>query len=824
MIQLGCEVDLTKLNFITMQLVHGKTLRELLPRNGFPLDKFFEIAVPLTDAVAAAHEQDITHRDLKPDNMIVSDKGQVTVLDFGLAKTRGGPDRAKSDLPTEPRTREGVIVGTVDYMSPEQAEGKQVDHRTDIFSVGIILYEMVTGQRPFQGDTSTAVLSSILKDTPRAVTDVNPALPALLERNIRRCLAKDPSRRYQTALDIRNELEELRQDVQSGDILGAARSRRVEAERRPRSGWLGAGIVAALLVIAWMGGVFRSSLEETVGSPVPRLTNPAQVTSAVGREDQPSWSPDGRAIAYHSDQSGNWDIWISQVDGGQPLNRTADHEGTDQYPSCSPDGAQIAFESDRGGGGIFVMPVFAGPPYRVSQPGTVARGRPQWSADGSELAYEVREDDRSFAEMTSLATSESRRVELPGVRTKRPHLSWSPSGRFFAYIDADEPINQSNELRIFRVGDASSVALTGADTYDLAPSWSGDERTLYFPSNRGGTRDLWRQPLGEKAEVDGDAQPVTVGLEVLSAAFSPDGTKLACSKGRMVANVWRAPTLPDRLATWADTEQLTFDRAHVSGVDVTPDGERLTFSTDRSGSIDVWILTLRNGELRQLTVDAGIEALPSWSPDGSEVAFFSNRAGTRDVWVKKVDGGPAQQITSHESEDYFPAWTPDGDSIAFGSTRGGGLTIWTVSTDGGSPTRLVDAEDVNSPRWSPDGEWLAFSSYGTHVPPSIWVMRRGEFRPESLTNGFASAHWSPDGQQILFKRATTRAGGATTQRRGADLWAVDRESRSTRQLTNLSGRPGGLGIFATDGDYLYFTWNEDVGDIWVMDVVTDESE
>src|SRR3972149_1808187 len=198
-------------HFITMELVRGKTLSEIIPRKGLSLAKFFEIAIPLADAVAAAHEKEILHRDLKPDNLMLSDEGRLKILDFGLAKLK--PEAGVSGisgLPTNARTEEGRSVGTVAYMSPEQAEGKTLDSRSDIFSLGIVLYEMATGERPFRGETTASVLSSILKDTPKSVTEINPALPSLLGRIVRRCLVKDAEHRYQTAKDLRIELQEFK--------------------------------------------------------------------------------------------------------------------------------------------------------------------------------------------------------------------------------------------------------------------------------------------------------------------------------------------------------------------------------------------------------------------------------------------------------------------------------------------------------------------------------------------------------------------------------------------------------------------------------------
>ena len=244
------EVD--GVHFITMELVRGKTLSELVTKHGLPLNTFFQIAIPLTDAVAAAHQQGITHRDLKPDNVMLSEEGRVKILDFGLAKAQRGfvSDASSSELATEHMTREGGILGTLNYMSPEQAEGKTVDHRSDIFSLGIVFFEMLSGQRPFGGDTAASILSSIIKDTPQAVSDLNPAIPRDLAKIVKRCLAKDPERRYQNSKDVRNELEEAKQDVDTGEAFRSpVRSGAAKRGKTP-------GLFAVAVAIVLAVGIF----------------------------------------------------------------------------------------------------------------------------------------------------------------------------------------------------------------------------------------------------------------------------------------------------------------------------------------------------------------------------------------------------------------------------------------------------------------------------------------------------------------------------------------------------------------------------------------
>ena len=348
-------------HFITMQLVHGKTLTELLPKNGFPLNKFFDIAIPLADAAAAAHQAGIIYRDLKPDNVMVGDDGRVMVLDFGLAKPSAGLTSLEngSELPTQARTEQGVIVGTVNYMSPEQGEGKTVDVRSDIFSLGIVFFEMLTGERPFRGDTATSVLSSIIKDTPDSVTNLKRGIPQELAKIVRKCLAKDPTRRLQSALDVRNDLEELAADSSSGELQETAPSLRL-----PAAGKKLAMATVTLLLVLVVGVIFVARRPE---DGLLRVHNPVQVTSAVGVEDYPTWSPDGGRLAYESNQGGNWDIWVTQLGTGEAVSLTAKHKGSDRYPSWSPDGRHIAFFSQRNRTwGVYTVPAIGGSPRQMS--------------------------------------------------------------------------------------------------------------------------------------------------------------------------------------------------------------------------------------------------------------------------------------------------------------------------------------------------------------------------------------------------------------------------------------------------------------------------
>lgn len=579
------------IHFITMELVKGQTLADLLPRDGFPLDTFFDVGIPLVDAVAAAHGRGVIHRDLKPANVMVTSEGRVKVLDFGLAKATASEAERLKEM-TE-ATEAGLVVGTYGYLSPEQARGLSVDARSDIFALGILFYEMLTGRRPFAGDTPAEVVSSVLKDVPPALATIRAGIPRELARLVRRCLVKDPTRRIQSVIDIRNELEELKREMDRGELFADApssvrASRTITALRT-------AGAATAILLLGGAAGWLFTELRRV---PTARLGNPRQLTFTSAVESFPSWSPDGGRIAYVSDQSGNNDIWVVPAAGGAARNFT-DHPSNDTQPAWSPDGNHIAFISDRdaNGGGIYVVPALGGRPERISPRGSAELiTSPQWSGDGTEVAHMRREPGGSVIEIVSVLTRQTRRIAVPGDQGNRLDLSWSRDGRYFAYVRAGTRDQEINRLWVLRTADGEAFAATDGTTGAWSPMWSADGRTLFFLSNRGGAVDLWRQPVSADGTPAGQASPLTVGVGMQAAALSADGRTFAYARGRSVANVWRVPLMLGRAATWEDAERVTSDEAFVGTLDVLPDGERLIIDSDRGGSRDLWLVAIDGTE------------------------------------------------------------------------------------------------------------------------------------------------------------------------------------------------------------------------------------
>ncbi len=338
-------------HFITMELVEGQNLTHFLPKGGFQLNRLLEIAIPLADAVSRAHRAGITHRDLKPDNIMIDGDGRLRVLDFGLAKLQGpsGPAKGTQVATITSDTSEGRVLGTVAYMSPEQTEGKNVDARSDVFSLGTVLYEMASGVRPFRGDTTMSTIGAVLKDEPSSITELKPSLPRHLGRIIRRCLAKDPERRYQTALGLRNELEELKSEIDSGEY------RRDSPATRPT--WALPWIIAVIAMV--VAGFFGMAWWNTSDDPPRTAYTRRPITSEIGRVIHLSWSPESEFIAYGQARGGSFDVVVQPVAGDLAEVR-AGGPGDQYVPRWSPDGASLAYISSYEPGSF----IYLRPPHR----------------------------------------------------------------------------------------------------------------------------------------------------------------------------------------------------------------------------------------------------------------------------------------------------------------------------------------------------------------------------------------------------------------------------------------------------------------------------
>ena len=455
------------------------------------------------------------------------------------------------------------------------------------------------------------------------------------------------------------------------------------------------------------------------------------------------------------------------------------------------------------------MPSVGGTPRKVaSVPVDIDHSWAQWSPDSTQLTFAVSRDQDMWIEILLLNNGATRKPPLAHLPRNNfiGSINWSPDKRWLVYSRAYSTVAANSELWVISTSDGKTNRLTDDRKRNWFPAWSPDSRELFFVSDRGGTPDLWRLMIGPDGVATGAPQQVTVGMEMLDVALSADGKKVAYSRGRSIANVFRVPLLANRPATWADGTQLTFDEAETWSIDVSRDG-RLALCSDRSGNWDIWTMPAGGGDLQQLTRDPAIDCGPRWRVDGKELVFYSSRSGHREIWILPMSGGAARQVTNDETEKLYPSWSPDGREIAVD----GSVDKAIVSAQG-TGARSLTGEPLGTPDWSPDGMWVAFT-FRQDGKPYIGRAPAAGGKAERLTkNEAVHGRWSPDGTQIYF-----RGSGA----QGNNIWRHSLSSGDERLVADLSGRRGGVdGVsLATDGRYLYFTWGEVQGDIWAADLL-----
>jgi Tol biopolymer transport system component/serine/threonine protein kinase len=797
-------------HFITMEYVAGKPMSAVIPATGLPLKRFLELALPLVEAVAAAHQQGVIHRDLKPDNVMVSDDGRVKVLDFGLAKLKAAPDgdaEAETLLKTNRAlTNDGQILGTVAYMSPEQAEGKPLDHRSDIFSLGILLFEMATGRRPFAGDSAASIVSAILRDEAVSVNRFNPDFPQQLARVIHRCLAKEPSRRSQNALDIRNELAESKQDLDSG-VLAATRGTRTS---RPRWVFGAVAVVAALAVLGIAAGVlWQTGGGDTGGDEAIRGATFTQLTHGAGQELFPSISPDGRTIVYASGVAGNMDIYSQRVGGQNPVNLTA-HSAADEFqPAFSPDGERIAFRSDRDGGGIFVMGATGESVRRLTNTGY----HPAWSPDGTQVLYvtqNVTDPAMRFttSEMWAVAVADGARRLLAEGDAVQP--AWSPNGHRIAFWGRTTSAGPGDIWTMPATG-GPPVAVTSEPSIDWNPVWAPDGRYLYFASDRGGSMNLWRVPIDERSgAVLGPAASVTTGGGATNqhVTISKDGQRLAYVSRVAATNVQRVSFDPATERASSDPQWITRGSLAYAQPDPSPDGKLVAFNSSGTQE-DIFVASADGSGLQQLTDDAFEDRAARWAPGGQRLAFYSNRTGKYEIWTVNRDGGDRQQLTRSPGAHY-PVWSPDGGRMAYSTHSPNGAFIfdtrkpWNEQKPQPLPAIPDRTQTFEIWSWSPDGRQLAGQKHLTDLSHAgIAVHEIGSNTIRWLTDAGEWPVWMRDSRRLLFSH------------RGS-LVLIDSATGRRKEILALPQNSLGSVGLSEDNRGIYITLQAAEADVWMM--------
>ena len=737
--------------FLTMELLEGKSLSEILAQGALPTEALLRIAIAISDAIAAAHTRGITHRDLKPGNVMVSPDGRVKVLDFGLAKLREAQLAENAEdvtrMPVTDLTGEGRIIGTVAYMSPEQAEGKPVDPRSDIFSLGVMLHEMATGEKPFKGDTNVSVISAILKDTPSSITDLNPSLPPGLARVIKRALAKDPSRRYQTATDLRNDLEELKLEVDSG-LTTSMPAVRVPGRVSNRGKRLLTVGLAAVILTALAFGLSKLKRETPAAATAStfeadrftRLTN-------TGKAFLAAISPDGNYVVHVKNTGTTPGLWIRQTTTTSDVQIVPSAPVRYDSVSYAPDGTHVYYSTYSLTGGVatlYKIPVLGGTPHPVLED---VDSRISFSPDRGQFAF-IRGAPALGTAYLMVANTDGTNVRQLAVLPKGEQftnfaVAWSPDGKTIlapAQSAKDGPHNAVMAVDA-STGAASRIPGRWASVGDV--EWLRDGRSfgIVGADFKGGGQQVWQvsYPGGEARRITNDLN------NYAGVGFTADGKSLVTVQAENVSNLWVAP-----VTDLAGGKQITSGRGRQDGQQGTawtPDGH-VVFASVVSGKPDIWIADADGSNARQLTNADAASVQPSLTKDGRYIVFQRFTQDGAHIWRMGIDGSEPKQLTRGPIDLSPRAGT---DFVYYFVPLSGSPKPWKVPIDGGEPSLLQDVY-FRPLDLSPDGRQLLGVAWNQAARRSVLaIMPTAGGAPQEIPDlpTFGSV-WTPDGRGVTY--------------------------------------------------------------------------
>ncbi len=812
------------IDYLVMEYLEGETLAQRLLKGPLPLEQVLRYAIEIADALDKAHRKGVTHRDLKPGNIMLTKTG-TKLLDFGLAKLKQEVAPANvqlSELPTadDPLTAKGTIVGTLQYMAPEQLEGKEVDARTDIFAFGAVVYEMATGKRAFEGKSQASVIGAILKDDPPPISSLQPMTPPALDRVVKRCLAKDPDERCQSAKDLTDELKWIVEGGSQVALAPTAAAKGIRSlGRRPLI--LSMGIFLLGAAIAGMAVWNLKPVPSPTPQPVSRLTialPPGQQLAGLENGPALALSPDGTHLAYVARQGGTQQLYLRALDSleSAPIPGT---EGAFN-PFFSPNGQWVGFftggalkKVSVSGGAALTLGVASSPrganwgsqgmiafaPQNVSglqqvpdaggtpQPltrfakGDTTHRWPEYLPGGEAVLFAAASNAINFTNgqvaVQSVGTGERRNLVQGGMNPRfapSGHLVYAQAGSLMA-VPFDPQRRTTVGAAVPVVEGVLQSSVSGAAQYSLSATGS-----LAYVS--GGTQTA-RSTLVWVGR-NGVEQPLTAPAHgYLVPRLSPDGRRVAVGIQELESQVWLYDLSRETLT------RFTFEGNNNSTPTWTPDGKRIAFNSNKEGPLNIfWKLADGSGGLEQLTTSQYLHTPVSWSPDGQQLAFFEvNPATQRDIWVLQMNGPSqgsgqassassgrvrkAQPFLQTQFDEAVPQFSPDGRWLAYISNETGRHEVYVQSYPGPGGKWQISTEGGTEPAWNRNGRELFYRSGDRMM--AVDVTTQPSFsvgKPRVLFEGkYAPAPYpvtdydvSPDGQRFLMVKPSEQE-AATTQ-------------------------------------------------------------
>jgi Tol biopolymer transport system component len=747
--------------FLVSECLEGQTLRQKLNSGPLPVRLAVEYALGIAQGLAAAHDKGIVHRDLKPENVFVTRDGRVKVLDFGLAKLVRPEERHEIGVTlTSPGTSPGMVMGTVGYMSPEQVRGEPSDARSDIFSFGAVLYEMLNGKRAFKRETPAETMTAILREEPPELNDTGWQGPLALQRILVRCLEKNVERRFQSASDLAFAIESL-----SG--TSTTKSVPQPKSRRAWMPWVFAALLLVGIAVREMARPAAAPANPLEKAHFTRVTDFESVGAAI--------SPDGRFVAFISDHDGPFDVWLSQVGSGRSINLTQGKAGPLPGPlrsvGFSGDGSEIWLGGGDVGMRLRLMPLTGGAlrNFLGEEAANLA-----WSPDGERIVYHNADNgDPMFVADRTGANAQRIFGDQPGIHNHFP--TWSPDGRWIYFVHGTPATREMDLWRIDTDG-RHAERLTQRNTDVAYPTPVGD-RTVFYVARDGDGSGPWLWAFDLKRKV---SQRASVGLEqYTSVEASVDGRKLVATISNPVAGLWSVPIL-NRLAEEQDVKPFTVPTVRALAPRFS--GASLFYLSSLGTGDGLW--RLRDGKVTEIWkgADGALLETPAVSPDGNRVAIVLRRSGKRQLHVLSADGAELLPIAEGIDVQGTSCWSPDGKWIVTGGTGADGPGLFKIPLDGGPAVRVVAGQALN-PVWSPDGSLIVYAGTnvrtfapllaahpdGTGVAlPQINVRRSGE-----------RVRFFPDGKSLIYMQGLLAS---------QDFWLLDLASMKSRPLTRLQNR------------------------------------